>query len=310
MNTIVTLTAMPSSGSAFNGWSGDCTGSNLSVQIIMDTDKTCIATFVGLYSISGRVLSKIGWYYKPVADVTISLSETANITATTDSKGYFMLKGVPNGLFTLVPSKQGYNFTPVSRIVNVNGANVSGQNFYATYTGSNTYLISGVIKDSNGSPISGVTISLTGTKTASYITGSDGTYMFATLTNGTYTITPSKPGYTFSPPNRTVSISGYNVIGQDFLGTLNSGTYSISGVIMEKIGWRYVPISNVQVSLNDQNTSVMTDTKGRYIFTGLSNGTYLVRPTKPGYIFTPATKSITLNGSNITNINFIGLRVY
>jgi uncharacterized repeat protein (TIGR02543 family) len=43
--TVVTLTATPNSGSAFAGWSGDCTGSTPTTQITMNADKTCVATF-------------------------------------------------------------------------------------------------------------------------------------------------------------------------------------------------------------------------------------------------------------------------
>ncbi len=43
--TSVTLTATPSSGSAFGGWSVDCSacGNNTTCNITMDTNKSCIA---------------------------------------------------------------------------------------------------------------------------------------------------------------------------------------------------------------------------------------------------------------------------
>ncbi len=43
--TEVTLTATPDPGSVFMEWSGDCTGKNPVVKIIMDKDKTCNAKF-------------------------------------------------------------------------------------------------------------------------------------------------------------------------------------------------------------------------------------------------------------------------
>ncbi len=43
--TIVTLTATPSAGSVFSGWSGDCNGTNSTTQLTMNADKTCTATF-------------------------------------------------------------------------------------------------------------------------------------------------------------------------------------------------------------------------------------------------------------------------
>ncbi len=43
-----------------------------------------------------------------------------------------------------------------------------------------------------------------------------GNYNFTGLPNGTYTVTPSKSGYTFSPPNRSVTINGADVTGVNF----------------------------------------------------------------------------------------------
>jgi uncharacterized repeat protein (TIGR02543 family) len=44
-NTLVTLTATPGSFSTFAGWSGDCSGTNPTIQVTMDANKTCTATF-------------------------------------------------------------------------------------------------------------------------------------------------------------------------------------------------------------------------------------------------------------------------
>jgi hypothetical protein len=46
VGTTVTLTATPDASSIFTGWSGDCSGTDSTVTVIMDTDKTCTATFI------------------------------------------------------------------------------------------------------------------------------------------------------------------------------------------------------------------------------------------------------------------------
>ncbi len=44
--TAVTLTATPATGSMFAGWSGDCSGTNTTIIVTMDADKTCTAIFI------------------------------------------------------------------------------------------------------------------------------------------------------------------------------------------------------------------------------------------------------------------------
>jgi hypothetical protein len=52
--TNVTLTAHPGVKSYFVGWGGDCTGTGATVQVTMDADKTCTATFG--YPVGGIVV--------------------------------------------------------------------------------------------------------------------------------------------------------------------------------------------------------------------------------------------------------------
>jgi hypothetical protein len=50
--------------------------------------------------------------------------------------------------------------------------------------------------------------------------------------------------------------------------------------------------------------SVTADSFGNYSITGLADGAYTVTPTLSGYTFTPASKSETVSGVNITGQNF------
>ncbi len=91
-----------------------------------------------------------------------------------------------------------------------------------------TYSISGRVTY-NGSGLSGVTVSLTGAASSSRTTDSNGNYTFLGLQNGTYTITPSKEGYSFSPTSLQVTVSGANVTGKDFTATQIPPTTNVSG---------------------------------------------------------------------------------
>jgi serine protease len=83
-----------------------------------------------------------------------------------------------------------------------------------------TYSISGTITTATGAALAGVTVSR---GSATTTTNSAGVYTFTGLANGTYTITPSLSGYTFSPSSRSVTVSGANVSGQNFTGTPSGG---------------------------------------------------------------------------------------
>ena len=54
LGTVVTLTAHPGVQSYMVGWGGDCSGTELATQVIMDADRTCIATFG--YPVGGVVV--------------------------------------------------------------------------------------------------------------------------------------------------------------------------------------------------------------------------------------------------------------
>lgn len=49
-----------------------------------------------------------------------------------------------------------------------------------------------------------------------------------------------------------------------------------------------------------------TDSSGDYSFSGLANGSYVVAPSQSGYSFSPTTASVTVNGGNVTGVNFTG----
>lgn len=168
-----------------------------------------------------------------------------------------------------------------------------------------TYSLSGTVRTSGGSPISGVTVTLSGnaTSTTTTNTNTNGNYTFTGLVNGNYTVTPNKTGYTFSPTNRPVTINNANVTGQDFTGAPGI-TYSISGVVKTTSG---TPIAGVTMNLSGGATgSTTTDSLGRYKFTGLSNGTYTITPSKAGYTFTPTNRNVTISSMNVTGQNFRG----
>jgi hypothetical protein len=83
-----------------------------------------------IHSISGTVTGGNG---SPLAGVTVS---TAGATATTDASGVYSLTGLSSGSYTVTPSQSGFTFAPATRTVTTSNANVTGQNFSATASGT------------------------------------------------------------------------------------------------------------------------------------------------------------------------------
>src|SRR5512141_2758850 len=80
-----------------------------------------------------------------------------------------------------------------------------------------TYSISGTVVTFG--PLSGVTMTLSGSSSATAITDASGNYAFTGLVNASYTITPSRTGYTFSPTSSTHTVSGASITSVNFTAT-------------------------------------------------------------------------------------------
>jgi hypothetical protein len=78
----------------------------------------------------------------------------------------------------------------------------------------NTYAINGTILPSSGG--SGSTLNLSGTAAGSTTADGSGNYSFTGLANGTYVVSPTHSGYTFTPSLQTVKINGANAPGVNF----------------------------------------------------------------------------------------------
>ena len=78
--------------------------------------------------------------------------------------------------------------------------------------------ISGTVTDANGSPLVGVTLTLSGASAGTTISGPSGTYTFSGLAAGSYTVAPSAIGINFAP----------NITSLTLLGTGGAANFSAS----------------------------------------------------------------------------------
>jgi hypothetical protein len=246
------------------------------------------------YSISGTLSPSAGG-----VGATVTLAGAASATVTTDSSGNYIFSGLANGVYTVAPSHSGYTFSPTSLNATVSGTNITGMNFTATAQGSQTFSISGTISPAAGG--NGAKVTLSGTVSATTTANSSGAYTFSGLANGTYAVTPSRTGYTFSPTSQSATVAGANVTGVNFSANAQgSQTYNISGTISPTTGGAG---ATVTLSGTASNTTT-ANSLGAYTFTGFGNGTYTVTPSHAGYTFNPASRSATVNGASVTGLNF------
>lgn len=247
-------------------------------------------------SISGSVSSLAG------AGATVTLSGPFGTTTTTDSRGNFSFKGLPSGVYAVTPTKTGFTFTPATLTTALDSNNVSGLDFAATKkVVEPKFSIGGLITPAtNGAA---ATVTLTGPATATATSDSSGRFSFANLPAGTYHVTPSKNGFTFSPASQSTTVTAANIAGMNFTATqaITGGKrYGISGSI--------TPASNGGGSIvtlsGAVNATTTADGSGNYSFSGLPSGTYSITPSKSAVNFSPGIQSVTLGANDLVGVNF------
>ncbi len=271
------------------------------------------------YSISGTVSGDTA------SGVTLNLTGAATKTATSDSSGNYTFSGLANGSYTVTPSKSGYTFNPSSLSVTINSANQTGKNFTATTTSG--YTIAGTVSDGSAG-VAGVTMNLTGTASKSTTTGSTGTYSFGGLANGSYTVTPTKSGCTFSPSSLSVTISNASQTGQNFTAACSTETITLSyqNHVVDDAGgdadavldpgetvYLYVTLKNESTTAITSATGTLTSSSPGVTISGTSTYTILPQKTASGAFpvtlnkeYTAATVAfkIAVAGATVTNPDF------
>jgi hypothetical protein len=136
------------------------------------------------------------------------------------SSGTYTLSNLAPSTYNIMASYSGY--TSVSRSIQVGPALAgSGKLFLGKGSGQ----VTGKITDSSGSPLSGATVQLTGSSSASAqdetaTTDASGNYSSGSVAGGTYQMTASATGYAAS--SATVSLTAGATVTQNFALTPSS----------------------------------------------------------------------------------------
>jgi hypothetical protein len=231
------------------------------------------------FGIAGTVAPTAGG-----SGATVTLSGAASATATANSAGAYSFTGLAAGSYAVTPSKAGFTFSPTTQSAAITTADITGLNFTATAQTAPTASISGTIAPTAGG--SGATVLLNGPTAATATANASGSYTFTGLPSGTYTVTPSEAGFSFTPVNQNVTLSGANQTGVNFTAaavTAHSvllnwapSTSTVSGYNVYRStvnGSGYTKLnSSMMASLSYSDTSVTSGTTYFYVATSVDSG--------------------------------------
>jgi hypothetical protein len=297
------------------GWTGTVTPAKIAFifapmsqayeNVVTDlTDQDYTATQIGeILSISGRVTTAEG---PGVPGVLLEFSHDQGVTTSSvtvsDGEGNYDLPVEPGWTGMVTPSKDGFKFEPAA----VNYENISTDLSGQDYTASPVPLvISGRVAAKDGTGISGVILTFSGS--AAFTTGTDlnGNFRQGVPQGWTGTITPAKSGYEFAPPVRTVENVNFHRPFLDY--TAEAVTPVISGIIttMEGVG-----IPGVTLGFSNNGGTAVTDGDGRYNHAVESRWSGTVSLSKTGYTFSPGGAPYNRVRSDIPGQDYTGATGY
>lgn len=299
------------------------TNSSFSIPAVVSTDAgtytVVVANSQGTLTSNGATLSVL---YTPVittqpasqtvgqgANVTFSVAANGNPAPTyqwqfngTD------IAGATAATYTISSVGTGDAGSYAVAVTNSQGSVTSNT---ATLTVTLNYSVSGrVIQANSGSGVSGVTVSINTTPTATTaVTDGTGNFTLGNIPNGTYTVTPSitGPSALFFPATQPVTVASANVTNVQFqaaLGYTVSGTVSYAG---SKTGRIFLRLDGGN---GGGAPGVSISSAGAFTIRGVAPGTYALNAwmdtvgqgTSNASNPTGTTLNISVSSANVSGI--------
>jgi protocatechuate 3,4-dioxygenase beta subunit len=256
------------------------------------------------YKLGGTIADPSG---QPLPDVPVTITSADGQTrhTTTDLAGRYVVSDLTPGSYVVVPDEATHEMIGATDH-QIEVRSPLDVDFVANAHG---FSISGRVLDEAGEPLPGVEVTIDGAKgyQARSTTNTDGVFVASALAAGSYTLAATKTGYTFAAADGSahVEIADGSVGAKDFRA-FPTGRL-ISGTIRDERG---APMVGVPVGLagaTDQRDGV-TSSNGRYVFSGVDDGKYVVLPHQPGHHIMPVTGTVlvTLAGANVVGKDFEG----
>jgi len=187
--------------------------------------------------------------FGPTITITTQVGDVIRVAVTTASDGNPILSFYQNGFLMLQSEDYGNSLTSGSPGIKIN-TSVLADAQITSWAGGNANVLpsySYSVSGSLGVTAAGATVSYTGTSSGSTTADVFGNYVIS-VPNGTYTITPTLSGRTFSPASFVVMVNGANVTGVNFS---SAGAYSVPDCR------KYATFPNLAINVNGTLTYIV-----------------------------------------------------
>ena len=177
---------------------------------------------------------------------------------------------------------------------------------------SRTHSISGKILRFDGiayqAGVKDVTVTLSGSSTATTTTDDSGAYRFAGLIDGCYSVSAQHNLYNMSVVSGIsyVTINGTDATVNFNANPITAYLYTISGSVTLNGAGQNGAFAALY-SAGAWTGTVTTTTKGAYPFAGRMNPTNTVASSLAGYTFSPASAPVTVYYNDISGTNFTAI---
>lgn len=233
------------------------------------------------------------------------VSSSAGST-TAGSAGNYSLSSVPPNSYTVTATYP--NYTSASKSVTVAaGLAASAKLFLGTGSGQ----INGTITDTSGTAVSGASVQLVGSSSASgsdetITTGTNGVYNSGAIAAGTYQITASANGYNSTTATATVAVGA--TATQNLVLTPSSSPppkTAGAGMITGKVLKDDTTVTLTGAKVAYSGGSVLTNSSGAYSISNVPAGSVVVTASATGYVAASSTVSVPSGGTATSTFNLI-----
>ena len=245
--------------------------------------------------ISGLVLNATT--RQPIEGALIEIGSGAE-SARSDLSGNFAVEGLEPGEKTIRISAPGYAGKTIAGTVEA-GKVLGLGNITLTLLPTVSALQGVIVNAQTGLPVEGALVSVTGSTSASAITGLDGSYAIGGLSPGNVSLAVTKADFLTVTGNGLL-IAGSTVIFSPVLLPANiseepaeimTGTGTVQGKVVDKVTGEV--IDDVAIAISGSATATgSTNPDGSYSFANLPPGNITITLSKSGYVSAATTASI------------------